>query len=599
MTSTKLAQTRQTKASLFSTVSLWGFLRLLLIAVNGGTLSSWESLAAAFKAAPVSTSNPIRRNGVLMKLSLLVFLTLVILFAVPVFAQTQDIYLAQSSAGGNTGADCADARAYTFFNSSSNWAASFSSGKISPGTTVHLCGTFSFGSSQGTVLTFQGSGSSGSPITLLFESGASLQAQSWSAQAIDSTGNNYLTIDGGTNGFIESTLNGYSSATCPAGACTLQQSNGSCVQITSATNIAVQNLSCGPIYVHYCPSGLEASCPDEGGSNSGGLEFRNVDSVLVTKNSCQGAWACINYDWSGTHSNVVISNNTIFYSNIGIQVTGGNSGAVLNTLIIYGNAIHDGTNWTDQANGNHHDGMHLFSVTSGNQINGLQVYNNYIYGNWGNGVNAWIFVEANGGGAIASPEIFNNLLVDGTTVAHAGNGLLSIDGSNPLILNNTMDGGTAQNSCMLWTGNGGTVENNICMNSSQAVIYKASTITAMDYNDYYNVSASGWNNGSLAKWKSSCSCDSHSITSNPNLSPSYQPLAGSPVISAAPNLTSLGITALDTGAPQNFGVAGSCGTGCIPRPPLGSGAWDAGGYQFSSSSAGRPAPPTNLTATTQ
>ena len=52
------------------------------------------------------------------------------------FSAASDIYIAQNATGGNTGADCADAHAASWFNSSSNWGSG--SGKIGPGTTVHL-----------------------------------------------------------------------------------------------------------------------------------------------------------------------------------------------------------------------------------------------------------------------------------------------------------------------------------------------------------------------------------------------------------------------------------------------------------------------------
>ena len=59
-------------------------------------------------------------------------------------AQTQSIYLAPAAAGGANGTDCADAYASSFFNTGGNWSASYSAGKISPGTTVYLCsGTYS------------------------------------------------------------------------------------------------------------------------------------------------------------------------------------------------------------------------------------------------------------------------------------------------------------------------------------------------------------------------------------------------------------------------------------------------------------------------
>src|SRR5215472_17868238 len=56
----------------------------------------------------------------------------------------------------------------SFFNNAANWGTG--PGQIGPGTTVHLCGTFS--APIGTnILTAQGSGASGNPVTILFESG--------------------------------------------------------------------------------------------------------------------------------------------------------------------------------------------------------------------------------------------------------------------------------------------------------------------------------------------------------------------------------------------------------------------------------------------
>lgn len=73
-------------------------------------------------------------------------------------AAANTIYIAESSAGAANGADCADAYAASFFNSPANWGTG--SNQIGAGTTVQLCGTIT------TNLTFQGSGSSGSPVVL-------------------------------------------------------------------------------------------------------------------------------------------------------------------------------------------------------------------------------------------------------------------------------------------------------------------------------------------------------------------------------------------------------------------------------------------------
>jgi hypothetical protein len=82
-------------------------------------------------------------------------------------ALANDIYMAQSATGGANGADCNDAYDYDFFNAARNWGSG--ANEIGPGTTVHLCGTFTASSPNTTALTFRGSGASSSPITVLFE----------------------------------------------------------------------------------------------------------------------------------------------------------------------------------------------------------------------------------------------------------------------------------------------------------------------------------------------------------------------------------------------------------------------------------------------
>src|SRR5579872_1280282 len=90
------------------------------------------------------------------------------------FSAASDIYIAQNAAGANTGADCADAHAASWFNTSSNWGTG--AGQIGPGTVVHVCGTWTGSTNQTAFLTFQSGGNSGSVVTLRFEPGAIMQA---------------------------------------------------------------------------------------------------------------------------------------------------------------------------------------------------------------------------------------------------------------------------------------------------------------------------------------------------------------------------------------------------------------------------------------
>src|SRR5689334_13537840 len=175
------------------------------------------------------------------KLLISIFITL----ATAGIAAANDIYVAQNALGGSTGADCSNARAYTYFNSSSNWGTG--STQIGPGSIVHICGTIT-GAAGANFFTFQGSGSSGNPVTLRWEPGAIVQAPYLSTNGgIVANGRNWIVIDGGTNGVLRATLNGSSGASCPGGGCSSQQDSVG-IYIQNGTNVTIRNLEIGPIY---------------------------------------------------------------------------------------------------------------------------------------------------------------------------------------------------------------------------------------------------------------------------------------------------------------------------------------------------------------
>jgi hypothetical protein len=269
-------------------------------------------------------------------------------------AQTQTIFVAATALGSGNGSSCANAEAFTFFNNASNWAGSFSSGKISPGTTVVICGTITvtpatatitsvvgsgtctptgfcgtytvtannsftsgesvdiynltnafflnddggpafFGSinplpivgtptstsfvvacphgsgsitctqpygptaetsgAAGVVsltapFTFQGSGTSGHPITLTFDAATSgtLTAPFWGMNgAINTNGKNFVVVDGNAlAGTIQATANG------TPGTFANQVTNSVAVDAENSSNLAVQNLNILNVYQHSC-----------------------------------------------------------------------------------------------------------------------------------------------------------------------------------------------------------------------------------------------------------------------------------------------------------------------------------------------------------
>jgi len=502
-------------------------------------------------------------------------------------AKANDVYIAQTMAGGNTGADCADALVYSYFNTSGNWTSGAPTGtKIGPGTTVHLCGTFTAPAGTVSYLHFQSGGSSTSPITLHFEADAVIQAPYWSngsafgaAIYLGSYGN--LIVDGGTNGLIQATANGTNLAN--------QVDYGLGVYSFEASNVTIKNLTVANIYVHSCaPTSAAppvAGCPDEGGPNTMGIFAQGGSAVTLSNNVVHDAKWCLNYNYPGgtTNSAIVISNNNLFHCDHGVAIGDGYTGAVINGISVYGNSIHDGANWDDNGNQNHHDGIHAWTTFTGSSLNNGMFYDNYIFGNWGIAANSWMYFE--GGSKQPNSLIFNNVIVDGGALVHYGAGYIAPGGTGASVYNNTVIG-QGQNS---GTGVGinafgsspTSVRNNVISQMIEAFAYPQGLPAMQDYNAYYAIGSNGWYlNNTLAQWQSACQCDYHSSVANPYLSGTYGPTSTSlSLIQAGTNLMGLAILPLD------FDKAGN-------QRPGAAGSWDIGAYQY----VAGPATPTNLTA---
>jgi hypothetical protein len=514
-----------------------------------------------------------------------------------------DIYIAQNAAGGNTGADCADAHSLSFFNSGGNWG---SAGPIGPGTTVHLCGTFNAPAGSSEYLVFHGSGASGNVVTLLFESGAVLTAPYWSGGVIDTAGNSYVVVDGGANGTIQATANGTNQAN--------HQDGGECVishEPGIANDVTVQNLTCANLYI-------DASLADNGGEDTYGIDLSNANNLVERNNTLHDMkWAIrVSYQIGSNFSNLTIANNNIYNMDHGVFTGASDSSgtASLSGVTISGNKLGSMTAWDNTANNNHHDWMHISSNDASMSYTDVYIENNYASGDVGYNANAGIYL-AEQNGSLTGAAV-NNVFVNTATNHCWANGfLLENDNAGAFLLaNNTFISQVAHDAC---TNNGGTypgdngivedsssnltIENNILVSMKNDNFYSegGSSLAGMDYNDEYNGGAWSWNGSGgmtlFTLWQSDCHCDAHSILTNPGLNsgsaPPYQ-LAGSSSVAyrTGTNLTAAycgRIPALCTGAEGNA------------RPS--SGAWDIGAYQYSGSGSTPvpPTPPTGLTATVQ
>lgn len=488
-----------------------------------------------------------------------------LLVALPARAASA-IYIAQVASGSGNGSSCSNAEPYTFFNLSSNWG----SGKaIAPGTTVHLCGTFT-GTAGQELLIAQGSGTSSSPITVLFESGAILTAPYWSINgAINIGGQSYITIDGGANGLIENTANG----TSP----TYQyQQVTRAIFAENCTGCTVQNITISNLYVHTSTSD---SAINQQQVNC--IAFNNSSNFTVNNMTCHDAgWAL-----TGPGNNFTLENSNIYNADHGLAF-GANTN--VGGISIHNNHIHDFSKWDTTNDAYHHDYIHLWNNGSGTFITSAVIYNNTFDGDFGNCcTTGYIYLEYN----IENVAIFNNIFIESSAdatgrigVYFAANGS-QFSGKNNSVLNNFFSMGAHNGGNPIFSESGESglkVENNIAIGGQFDIsLLGGTTISTVDYNlyddlftDYGDLNTFQWNSDAsthvFSTWKTECACDAHSMLDTHsviNVNSSGVPQSGSPAINNGANLTSL---ATGTLAPLAKDKNGS------PRPTTGN--WTIGAY---------------------
>jgi hypothetical protein len=497
-------------------------------------------------------------------------------------AQANDIYLAQSSTGAGNGGDCGDALPYSWFNSSSNWGNG--GNQIGPGTIVHLCGRIS-GPAGSTGLTFQGSGTSGNPITLLFENGADLASSQW-GNAISSSGRNFITIDGGANGVIENTANGSNLS---------NQGDSNGIYVSGGSSIEIKNLIIRNIYVHS-PGGSD-------GQNSAGIRFEGspLNNISVHNNTINDARSGIIvafYSLNGAN----MYDNTIYNICWGIPFLDGNNGSSATAVQVHDNDIHDFINWWDANFEIHFDGI-MFATTNPNtSFTNSSIYNNYLHGPMDGNGTGYIYLTGSSGG-MSGITVYNNLIysikpTSGDTRLPEALIVLGFH-SQSAVLNNTLvsvnpgikirDGGTTVTA----------IKNNIFSGSSEGAMYCAivnqteTSLTGMNDNDYYNLGNLHqwiWGDGkiyynSLSSWRSGCNCDSNSVVGDPKLDANFHPQSGSAAIGIGGVLPSTAVAALGLDKDQNARPSG--------------GPWDSGAYESGVTATKAPAPPSGLKAQVQ
>jgi hypothetical protein len=444
-------------------------------------------------------------------------------------------------------------------------------------------------------MTFQGSGTSGNPITVVFEAGAIMQSTAWGTGAGEGTcpcsgaftvsGQHDIVIDGGGTPNSGSNLAGLA---VQNGIIRNTSDGGIGIYIRQSTNVTIKNLVVGPI------------------RGTGDASFQRAATNILLDGGSSG------------NSNILLQNNVLPTAGTGVGVEG-NPGAI--PPHIYRNSISDHCWQISAVEGS----TSLVVLIDGNDIGPtwstasachtdvlftndgtMYIYNNYFHGNimvGGSPTGYFYCTYASLGSFASSCRVFNNIFESMAGVINGGNG------GPDYFYNNTMISSSPL-IFYLFQGPGTSVssENNVGIEAgsptnrapSPTQIYSpqyggtgGDFFTVSDYNDYYGYGANGWWNGNtnLTSWQSQ-GFDTHSITTNPNMSASFpytlQP--GSPAIGTGANLTSV-CNADRYMAPLCYDRLGN------PRPT--SGAWDMGADVASVSQTGRPTPPTGLTAAVQ
>ena len=497
-------------------------------------------------------------------------------------AKANDIYVAATSAGGNTGADCADAYVYTFFNSSSNWASTGSGEtKIGAGTTVHICGTITLSAGGGPVFQFQGSGASGNPVILKWETGAILQAP-YFVDAIDFNGKSYITLNGGPtcgetafatvtacNGIVQNTLAGTSGQTCVGGACTYQLTDASGSSLItdssggSLNTITIENLQIGPVY-------KQGPVVQDNGSSTFGIIFPHdlPTNLLITHNIFKSSMKQFLIAYSDNIGSAQAI-GTISYNNFTDQCwaagIGGseNSGFIAEDWHFDFNEVSNWGYWpiidgTDDDC--HANGTQFFSYSGGIMGDSTSSFNsNYVHGDLTAG-----YVDSSPSGLLSCQDncgpinAINNVIVS-TCVNPCGGGNLYFNGpggGGQKVYDNTLVCNTSVSPVVITGTTAADIEeNNIIVGCGVVAEIRSDGTTAYltpeNYNDYYSTDSNGWivyntaNEGTFlteTQWKGSpYNQAANDVTTNPSLNGTTY-LPGTLVTGT--NLSGTGITGI-------------------------------------------------------
>src|SRR3984893_3270463 len=503
--------------------------------------------------------------------------------ALPVGAK--DLYVAANQVSTGSGTGCSTAKSLSWFNNITSWGSGTT--QIGPGTTVHLCGTFTGAAGQ-QLLLVRGNGTSSARITIKFQPGAILTAPYWAVTgAIRMDGRSYITVDGGGSGLIRNTANGTGLA---------YHAQSRAIYAPNCTGCTVQNIPIANLYVHT--SATDVSAPQ---SQLNCIYALDANSFTVNHMTCHDTgWAVV-----GGANNLTIEYSDFYNVDHGLAF--GPRG-ISSGFSIHDNHIHGYANWDNTTNVYHHDGLHMWGQAGGVVSNG-SIYNNLFDGDCGANITAHIFLQD----SVKNVSVYNNVFLVPANriiqalwfqgVANSGSLPGGVPTGNSAYNNFIRAGGHNRGSGMLVAAQYNfTAINNVLLggNSDIAVVSGGSLSSAginnnvyedlfTDAGSYNSFGYQGHTYPDLASWQAACHCDSTSkfvTASKINASSLGQLLSGSVAISAAANLLNISAGSLVPLSKDKVGAARQV-----------SGNWDAGAYKYGSTAL--PSSPAGLNVTIQ
>lgn len=290
----------------------------------------------------------------------LIAILLVALLAFPALAR--DWYFAQVSAGANDGTSCANAKSWSFVDTAGNWGVGAT--KIQAADTLRMCGTIT------NQVVFRAAAAG-----ITFETGAGITLGGSETRLLYINGRSNVTVDGGSNGYLECTANG-SGLTWTNGIVGIDASN--------TTNCTIKNLLFRNLIVHTSLDDHQVDTP--------GAVYSSPAAGLLVVTNCVFTNVCwaIEVLTCRTNTTMVFGGNSFYNYDHGVALgMSSNTGPFHVTLIT--NSFGPTVNWDTTINKYHHDGLH--SYNGGTGYVALVVAKNVFYGDWGGNNTGHVYSE--------------------------------------------------------------------------------------------------------------------------------------------------------------------------------------------------------------